>query len=65
MIGPNKIIANNFEVMQYMVGYYVQLSVKVKPSKVSEVDEISKKAICCRTTFDGKQYEYTNEPWLI
>lgn len=63
MIGPKQIVANNFEVMQYMVGCYVQLSVKTNPTKVSEiVNEISKKAIGCRTKFDGKIYEYTDKP---
>lgn len=48
--------------MQLSVGCFVQLAIKVKTAKVSEiVNEISKKAIACRTWYDGECYIYTPE----
>ncbi|KAI5489029.1 hypothetical protein TVAGG3_0977250 [Trichomonas vaginalis G3] len=63
MIGPSTMLPNAFEKFQLSVGCYVQLAVKVKNNKVSEiVNEIYKKCIGCRTLFDGKNYVYTDQP---
>ncbi|KAH0795818.1 hypothetical protein GPJ56_000185 [Histomonas meleagridis] len=59
MIGPKVIPANTFEKIQLSIGCYCQLTLKVKPSHVKLVHEISKKAVGCRTLFDGGNYVYT------
>ncbi|KAH0795078.1 hypothetical protein GPJ56_001033 [Histomonas meleagridis] len=60
MIGPKKLKATSYEKLILGGGCYCQLALKVKPTKVNEiVHEIAKKAVGCRTLFDGQNYIYT------
>ena len=62
MIGSKTLAVNPFEKASLLAGVYLQLTLKVKPNQVNEiVNEISKKAVGCRTLFDGEKYVYTPE----
>ena len=59
MLGPKIVPANIFEKVQLSIRCYCQLVLKVKPTKVSEIiNEISQKAVGCRTLYDGQNYVY-------
>lgn len=65
MIGPTSVVPNPLEKIQLGTGAYVQLALKVKNNNVQDiVQEITKKAIGCRSLFDEENYVYTDKPCM-